>query len=98
MSPREWLQYARVEMDDTLVLKIDAPKQVTVWARPLRAGEDALFETVREDESMDKMPIGIVEDMIQDCLSADGVVEPVPVQESPFIANQTGTDGRDVDA
>lgn len=97
LSATEWVQFARLHMNDELVLEINREKAVTVWIRPMQSttntGESATFESTQESGLTRSIPIDVMEDMIADTLRAGGFVGAVPVEESPMQDGDTGSDG-----
>ena len=91
MRAVDWIQYIRLEMPETLAVKIHPRGAMPVWARLIETESDWVtfevgFRHGREVESWD---VDMLEAVVSDAV-VDVTVGVVPVQESPFNAVVSG--------
>lgn len=86
MRAREWVQYIRLRLPETLAVKVNPRQSFPVWVRPSESnGERVEFEVAFDgvDGDIQTWDIDMLESVVSDAL-VDGTVDTVPVQESPF--------------
>lgn len=87
MQVREWVQFIRLRLPETLAVKVNPRQSFPVWVRPAESdGERVEFEIKFDgdaDGEVQAWDIDMLESVVSDAV-VDGEIETVPVQDSPF--------------